>query len=203
MADKFAGGIKPGSTQNVSTVILLRSTADGTEMTGVAAASVSAFFLRQGGLPVEIAVVALAAVDSPYSSGGWKEIDAVDMPGAYRLDLPNSMLLSGADWALLEVVVAGAFAYPERYSLESKGAAEVFVEAALGRKWRHNRVWLRDGAHADVQALEPAATAGQIWAVLYDDDGTTPIYAQHLLRFDGAECAIGGPGATHREAAVS
>lgn len=41
---------------------------------------------------VSITLATLAAVNSAYSSGGFKEIDATGMPGIYRLDLPNAAL---------------------------------------------------------------------------------------------------------------
>lgn len=42
-----------------------------------------------------IALVTLAAVNSAWASGGFKELDAVNMPGFYRLDLPNTVLAAG------------------------------------------------------------------------------------------------------------
>jgi hypothetical protein len=32
-----------------------------------------------------------------YASGGWKEVDATNMPGVYEVHLPNAALVSGAD----------------------------------------------------------------------------------------------------------
>ena len=39
-----------------------------------------------------ITLATLAAVTSAYSSGGFKEIDSTNMPGWYRLDIPNAAL---------------------------------------------------------------------------------------------------------------
>lgn len=41
-----------------------------------------------------ITLATLAAANSAYSSGGFKEIDATNMPGMYRLDIPNAALAS-------------------------------------------------------------------------------------------------------------
>lgn len=41
---------------------------------------------------VQIALATLAAVNSAFSSGGFKEIDATNMKGLYRLDIPNAAL---------------------------------------------------------------------------------------------------------------
>lgn len=40
----------------------------------------------------QITLATLSAVNSAYSSGGFKEIDATNMKGLYRLDLPNAVL---------------------------------------------------------------------------------------------------------------
>lgn len=44
---------------------------------------------------VQITLATLAAANSAYSSGGFKEIDATNMKGWYRLDLPNAALATG------------------------------------------------------------------------------------------------------------
>lgn len=42
-----------------------------------------------------VTLATLAAVTSAYSSGGFKEVDSTNMPGIYRLDIPNAALASG------------------------------------------------------------------------------------------------------------
>lgn len=113
MADKWAAAIWAGAT-SVSHNFILRSTADSTEVTGKVAADMTASYWRQGGLRTAIALSDLAAVDSAYSSGGVKEVDATNQPGLYRLDLPDAAVASGADWVTVSVKVANAFVYHER-----------------------------------------------------------------------------------------
>jgi hypothetical protein len=36
-------------------------------------------------------------ITQPWISGGFAEVDAINMPGIYRLDIPNEALASGAD----------------------------------------------------------------------------------------------------------
>ncbi len=105
MADKFlsASSIKAGST-SVSVVIELLAGTTGLPITGIAHTDLtSASYLRQGGVRVEITLSALAAVDSAYSSGGWKELDSTNLPGLYRLDVPDAALATGADWVVVDV----------------------------------------------------------------------------------------------------
>jgi len=110
MADRFLtardGNVKAGAT-SVSVIIELRATTTNAPITGIAHTDLtSASYLRQGGLRVAITLSALAAVDSAYSSGGWKELDATNLPGLYRLDVPDAALIAGADWVLVGVADA-------------------------------------------------------------------------------------------------
>lgn len=54
-----------------------------------------------------ITLATLAAVNSAYSSGGFKEIDATHMPGVYRFDIPNATL-AGASGRSVLIMLSGA-----------------------------------------------------------------------------------------------
>lgn len=56
---------------------------------------------------VAITLATLAAVTTAYSSGGFKEIDATNMPGLYRLDLPNTALATSKG-RVVTVMLTGA-----------------------------------------------------------------------------------------------
>lgn len=109
MADKFLtpDSIKAGTT-SVSRFFTLRATTTGAGMTGKVAADMIGSYWRQGGVRVAISLSDLAAVNSAYSGGGVKEVDATNEPGLYRLDLPDAALATGADWAVSSIVVTGA-----------------------------------------------------------------------------------------------
>lgn len=132
MADKFltTRSIKAGAT---SVSIAFHATAVGAvaagdgdgavDLTGKDHEDFAAYYVRQGGEPVEIALIALAGPDAEYASGGLVEIDATNMPGHYRLDLPDAAVSAGADWVLVAVTFAGMktvsleFALPNYSSL--------------------------------------------------------------------------------------
>lgn len=59
---------------------------------------------------VAITLVTLAAVTTAWASGGFKEVDAVNMPGVYRLDIPNAALALSADEVVVTVVKDGVAA---------------------------------------------------------------------------------------------
>ncbi|HJQ65665.1 MAG TPA: hypothetical protein VJ816_04775, partial [Gemmatimonadales bacterium] len=125
MANKYAGGIKAGSTSTEYNVLLLSET-DGSALTGKVAADMTATYRRQGATRQTITLSDLAAIDSAYASGGVKE----DTGGLYRLDLPNAMVATGADFVMLAISVSGSDVFHERIPLETVGAAEVKVDTA-------------------------------------------------------------------------
>jgi hypothetical protein len=108
MADKFlsASSVKAGTT-SVSTFFTLKDTTTGAATTGKVAADMTGSYWRQAGLRVAITLSNLAAVNSAYSSGGVKEVDATNMPGVYRLDLPDAAVGTGADWVVASIKVTG------------------------------------------------------------------------------------------------
>lgn len=90
--------ILAGAT-SVSVNVFIRdsSSTTGAGLTGLASntASLTAYYALPRAAAVAIALATLAAVTSAFSSGGFKEIDATNMPGWYRLDIPNAALASG------------------------------------------------------------------------------------------------------------
>src|SRR5689334_17069089 len=118
MSDHLQGGILAGST-SLSLPIVLRKTADNTELTGKVAADMTASYWRQGGSRVSITLSDLAAVNGAYSSGGVKEVDSTNMPGLYRLDVPDAAIATGVDWVVFAIKVASAYVFFERFALTS------------------------------------------------------------------------------------
>jgi hypothetical protein len=125
MSDRFAGGIKAASS-SISMPVVLRKTADNTELTGAVAASVTASYWRQGGARTSISPVDLVTVGDAFTSGGWKEVDSANMAGTYRFDVPDVALVTGADWVEIDLKVAGAYLFKQLIGLESRGAAELW-----------------------------------------------------------------------------
>lgn len=80
---------------------------DGTGKTGLlfSTASLTAYYARPLAAAVAI-TLATQTVTGAWSSGGFVEIDATNMPGLYRLDLPNAVLATGVD--RVYVVIKGA-----------------------------------------------------------------------------------------------
>lgn len=90
--------IKAGATsQSVYVCILDSASTTGGRKTGIVynSAGLTAYYTLNGGSATAITLATLAAANSAYSSGGFKEVDATNQPGIYRLDLPNAAIASG------------------------------------------------------------------------------------------------------------
>ena len=132
MSNKLAGGIKAGSA-SVSLAVELLKASDSTALTGIVYSGVTASYWRQGGTRTAITTATLGSVDAAYSSGGFLEVDATNMPGVYRFDVPDAAFATGADWVCISLKVATAFQLNFFFALETQGASELSarIPAAL------------------------------------------------------------------------
>jgi hypothetical protein len=98
--------VKPGSTsQTVYVKIFDSASSTGAGLTGLAfnTASLTAYYVRVGGSATAITLATLAAANSAWSSGGFKEVDATNMPGLYRLDVPDAVIATGVRSAVIQL----------------------------------------------------------------------------------------------------
>jgi hypothetical protein len=91
--------IAPGSTSQ-SIELYLGATGLTASTTGL-----SAYYNRTRTASVSITLVA-RTIAQAWTSGGFAEVDATNMPGVYRLDVPDAALAAGADD--VTIVVRGA-----------------------------------------------------------------------------------------------
>jgi hypothetical protein len=91
--------IAPGSTSQ-SVELFLGATGLTSSTTGL-----SAYYNRTRTASVAISLVA-RTIAQAWTSGGFAEVDATNMPGVYRLDLPDAALAAGA--SDVTIVVRGA-----------------------------------------------------------------------------------------------
>lgn len=78
---------------------------NGALLTGVTFNAVGArcYYRRPGGSPVQITLVTLANAQAAHADGGFVEIDATNMAGMYRLDLPDAAVASGENWLVVYI----------------------------------------------------------------------------------------------------
>jgi hypothetical protein len=132
MPNKFAGGIKAAST-SVSIDLMVRKKTDNTALTGLVfnTAGNIASYRRQGAARAAISLVT-QTVTGAYSSGGFVEVDATNMPGLYRLDVPDAAFAVGVEYVTVSFVSTDGHTYMERFPLETAGAGDlVYADGAI------------------------------------------------------------------------
>jgi len=123
MSNKFFGNIITDKT-SVSVPVLLRNNSTNIEITGATVSSaLVASYWRQGEARTGITLSALGSINSSFTSSGWIEADSTNMPGSYRLDIPDAAIASGVDWSIVCVKYTNSFLFYERYNLESETRA--------------------------------------------------------------------------------
>src|ERR1035437_4327858 len=85
------------TSQTINVFIQDSSSLTGEGLAGLAynSDSLTAYYALPKAAGAVITLVTLAAITTAWSSGGFKEIDATNMPGWYRLDIPDAALASG------------------------------------------------------------------------------------------------------------
>ncbi len=97
--------VKPGSTDVTVYVQIVDSTTAVGE-TGLVynTSGLAAYYVRTGGTATAI-TLATQTVGGAHSDGGFVEVSSANMPGLYRLDLPDAAVASGA--RAVEIMVKG------------------------------------------------------------------------------------------------
>ena len=101
--------VQAQATSNRSEYVFVQDSASttGGGKTGIDfnAASFTAYYVRPGASATAI-TLATQTVTGAWSSGGWVEVDATNLPGIYRFDIPNAVFATGVDHAI--VMLKGA-----------------------------------------------------------------------------------------------
>lgn len=89
---------KGATSQTILVFIQDSASATGAGKTGLAfnTAGLSAYYARPRANAAAI-TLATQTVTGAFSSGGFVEVDGTNLPGIYRLDIPDAALASGAD----------------------------------------------------------------------------------------------------------
>lgn len=98
--------LKKGATsQSIDIWIKDSSSGVGAGLTGLLynSAGLVWYYHRPGGSPTAITLATLATITTAWSSGGFKEVDGTNMPGMYRIDVPDAVIASGVDRVYMEL----------------------------------------------------------------------------------------------------
>lgn len=176
---------KGATSQSIYVVILDSTSTTGGRKTGLVfnTSGLTAYYVRQGGSATAITLATLAAANSAYSSGGFKEVDATNMPGVYRLDIPDAALASGADSVI--VTLKGA-----------TGMVQVDKEIEL------TSVNLQDAVRGGMTAL-PNANAEAAGGLYTRGSGAGQINQPANGQIDANTVKVGGTTQTARDLGAS
>jgi hypothetical protein len=91
--------IKKGTASKIAHIFVLDgSKSDGSGLTGLVynTASLTAYYIRPGTASATVISLVTATIGT-FASGGFKEIDATNLPGIYEIGIPNACLAVGAE----------------------------------------------------------------------------------------------------------
>ena len=121
--------VKKGTTSKILHLFILDSSkSDGSGLTGLLhnTASLTAYYIREGAASETVISLVTATVGT-YTSGGFKEVDATNMPGVYELHPPNACLAAGADSVVIFLKGATDMAsLPLEIQLDDNTAKDVY-----------------------------------------------------------------------------
>jgi hypothetical protein len=137
--------------------------------------SLSASYVRAGAIRTAITLVSQTPNGS-WTSGGFCEIDSVNMPGIYRIDVPNALFVAGAESAMLQLT-----------GLNTSNGAVVHYNMAKVQFDLSQNVPLTNTAHSIGDALNAARAQGfGKWQIvgntmnIYAEDGITLVKSFNL-----------------------
>jgi hypothetical protein len=97
--------LKKGTTSFIAYVSIDDSSSTtGAKLTGLAyntPGSPTMYYVRQGAAAATPGALATQTVTGAYSSNGFVEVDATNMPGVYRFDVPDAVLATGVEKAVV------------------------------------------------------------------------------------------------------
>jgi len=176
-----------GGTTDVTTYFVLRSTTDGTELTGATITNIDLQYVRTGVAPVaKVDATALGATDSAHADNKAIEIDATDQPGLYRVDWPDAAFAAGVLEVILTVKYTGAFTEHLRVTIDPIGApVGASISADIAAIW--NKALTEPTA---VVAASPTAIAALSWLLTLSRNKITQTATTQLLKADDGSTTI-------------
>ena len=179
--------VQAQATSNRSEYVFVQDSAStaGGGKTGIAfnASGFTAYYVRPAGSATAI-TLATQTVTGAWSSGGWVEVDATNLPGIYRFDIPNAVFATGVDHAV--VMLKGA-----------SGMAPVSLEYQLVG-FDPSTAWLTSAQTASAvwdAARASYATAGSFGEYV-NAELVTPVTSAALVRMGPYEVKADGLGAS-------
>jgi len=153
--------------------VMLRNSTTGQGETGLEAADLTAYYTREGGTAVQIALIDGSPGDS-YDSGTIAEIHSANAKGLYQLHIPNAALITGANAVTVNIQGATIIDKPVKILLLDADLRDGVAAVAT-------EVTAASGAYQASLAAYSAALAVAAIGGLNDLSVTDMILALHVL----------------------
>lgn len=110
--------MREAGSENITTYFWIQDSTTGIRKTGLVFNSpgASCYYIRERGLPVQIALQTQTP-DGSHTDGGFCEVDATNMPGLYRLDIPDALVASGSQKAWIVLQFTDAHVQPREMQI--------------------------------------------------------------------------------------
>ena len=191
--------VKAGSTSRLEHVFILDSTsATGAGKTALTNASVTAFYFRPGDTTTTGRSITLAAGTlGTWSSGGFIQVNATDMPGLYEIGIPNAIFAAGVNHAVVMIKGTGIAPVLLEYELVAYDPLDTVrlgltalpnaVAGAVGglpTGDASGRVTVADktGYSLATAPLDATQTAAAVWNALLATYTTTNSFGARVVR---------------------
>lgn len=118
-----------GGNVELTIPVILRNTSDNREATGVAYSDVTAYYWRETKSPVQITMSPLSSITDWHTGGGaWYEVSSTNMPGVYRLDVPDLAIddEDGVNFVTICVQVPNCYAYIRTITIETYSRTNLY-----------------------------------------------------------------------------
>lgn len=109
------------NTTDITTYFHLRNSADGTSKTGLVfnSSGAVASYIRDKGARTAITLATLTSSSAVHADGGFVEIDSTNAKGLYRFDIPDAVIASGVNQAIVHLGFTNVFEESLRIEIDS------------------------------------------------------------------------------------
>lgn len=121
---------KTGSTdKSIKVFIRDASVTTGAGLTGLAynSAGLTAYYQINNGTPTAITLATLASATAAHSDGGFIAVDGTNMPGLYRLDLPDAVVATTGDVVIHLKGATNMVPTPKEIQVVANTAADIIA----------------------------------------------------------------------------
>lgn len=195
--------IQAGKTSQSLNLFILDSTkSDGSGLTGLVynSAGLVAYYTHTGtnATATAITLATLASVNSAFSSGGFKEISAANMPGVYRFDIPNNAIATAKGQSVLIQLQGAANMVPVLIEIELIGWDNQLTQIAANVTQINGSSTSSNLATLKLKSLDLRSNDTAVAALeIYGATGGAGLNGGKAVNIQGGSAGTGGAAGSH------